>query len=256
MAKLVDTHVHLNDPRYDENRDELIHNFEKDNILFAVNPGDTLETSESAVKLSNDYERIYAAVGIHPHSATTYNKKVEERLLELATENEKVVALGEFGLDFYRDYSPRGIQEEVFYRQLELAKKLDLPVLIHTRDAIQLTYDILEEYEGEVSGIMHSFSGSWEMAERFMSIGYTISLSGPVTFKNAPTLKEIARKIDLKDLVIETDSPYLTPEPCRGKMNRPSNVYFVAKTIAEERNIPIEEVMKVTTENAKRIFRI
>lgn len=256
MSKLVDTHIHLNDSRFDEDREELIQNFEKDNILFAVNPGDTIETSRSAVELANTHKKIYAAVGIHPHSATTYNEDIEKELIQLARDNEKVVALGEFGLDFYRDFSPRDIQEKVFYAQLELAKKLDLPILIHTRDAIQLTYDILEEYEKEVSGIMHSFSGSWEMAERFINIGYTISLSGPVTFKNAPTLKEIAKKIDLKDLVIETDSPYLTPEPFRGKRNQPSNVYFVAKTIAEERGIPIEEVMEVTTENAKRIFGI
>lgn len=253
---LIDSHAHLDDRRFDDDREMIINNLKNNNIELVINIGADLKTSVASVDLANKYENIYAAVGVHPHSAKEVNTMVMEMIKELA-ENEKVVAIGEIGLDFYYDNSPRDIQRKWFIEQLKLAKELDLPVIIHTRDASQETYDILKNnQDGTVRGVMHCYSGSVEMAARYIDMGFYISLGGPVTFKNARVVREVAEAVPLDKLLIETDCPYLTPEPYRGKRNEPVYVKYVAEKIAEIKGITYKELVKATNENAKRLFNI
>lgn len=253
----IDSHAHLDDERFDEDREILIESLKENNIDLVFNIGADIKSSKASVQLAKKFENIYAVVGVHPHDA----KDVEEDYLDILRElskEEKVVAIGEIGLDYYYDNSPRDIQKKVFKEQLDLAKKLDLPVVIHTRDAAQETFDILKEAaEGEkLRGIMHCYSGSVEMAMEYIKLGFYISLGGPVTFKNSKVAKEVAKAIPLDRLLIETDCPYLTPEPYRGKRNEPKYVKYTAEAIAELRGISVEEVAKATSENAKTIFGI
>lgn len=253
---LIDSHAHLDDERFDRDRDRLIKSLKEDGIDLVINPGSDLQSSIKSVTLSEQYESIYAAVGVHPHSAKEMDNSTIE-VLKSFTARDKVVAIGEIGLDFYYDNSPRDIQRQRFIEQLDLAKEVDLPVIIHTRDAAQETFDILKEaQDGNLEGVLHCYSGSVEMALEYIKLGFYISLAGPVTFKNARVSKEVAKRIPLDKLLIETDSPYLTPEPNRGKRNEPIYVRYVAGTIAEIRGISFEEVATKTSENAKRLFRI
>lgn len=253
---LIDSHVHLDDGRFDGDRDILIESLKSNNIEMVINIGADLETSVASVDLANKYQNVYAAVGVHPHSAKEVNTMVMEQLKEL-TLNEKVVAIGEIGLDFYYDNSPRDIQRKWFIEQLKLAKELDLPVIIHTRDAAQETFDILKNNQnGNVRGVLHCYSGSPEMALEYIKMGFYISLGGPVTFKNARVAREVAEAVPLDKLLIETDCPYLTPEPYRGKRNEPLYVKYVAEKLAEVKKISYEELVKATNRNTKRLFGI
>lgn len=253
---LIDSHAHIDDERFNKDRDKLIESLKKDDIDLIINVGADLQSSIKSVSLSEDYENIYAAVGVHPHSAKEMDDSTIEVLKSLAN-REKVVAIGEIGLDFYYDNSPRDIQRQRFVEQLNLAKKVDLPVIIHSRDAAGETFDILKEaQDGNLEGVLHCYSGSVEMALEYIKLGFYISLAGPVTFKNARVPKEVSKAVPLDRLLIETDSPYLTPEPYRGKRNEPLYVRHVAGTIAELRGIPFEEVANRTSENTKKLFRI
>lgn len=253
---LVDSHAHLDDKRFDNDREDLIKNFKENNIEFIVNPGADLKTSRKAVKLAKENENIYAAVGVHPHDAGDMDENTIAELKKLAKE-EKVVAIGEIGLDYYYDNSPREIQKKWFKEQIKLAKELDLPIIIHDRDAHEDTYNILkEENDEKLRGIMHCYQSSLEMSKQFIELGLFISLAGPVTFKNAKTPKEVASGVSLDNLLIETDSPYLTPHPYRGKRNEPKHVKHVAQMIADLKGISIEEVIQKTNQNAKKIFGI
>ncbi|HSH35259.1 TatD family hydrolase [Schnuerera sp.] len=253
---LIDSHAHLDDGRFDKDRDRLIKGLKELGIDLVINPGADLNSSIKAVSLTEKYNNIYAAVGVHPHSAKEMDGSTIE-ILKSFTNREKVVAIGEIGLDYYYDNSPRDIQQERFIEQLNLAKEVDLPVIIHTREATKDTFDILKEaQDGTLEGVMHCYSGSVEMAMEYIKLGFYISLAGPVTFKNARVSKEVAKAVPLDKLMIETDSPYLTPEPYRGKRNEPFYVRYVAGTIAELRGITFEELAKKTSENAKKLFRI
>lgn len=253
---LIDSHAHLDDGRFDKDRDRLIKGLKELGIDLVINPGADLNSSIKAVSLTEKYNNIYAAVGVHPHSAKEMDGSTIE-ILKSFTNREKVVAIGEIGLDYYYDNSPRDIQQERFIEQLNLAKEVDLPVIIHTREATKDTFDILKEaQDGTLEGVMHCYSGSVEMAMEYIKLGFYISLAGPVTFKNARVSKEVAKAVPLGKLMIETDSPYLTPEPYRGKRNEPFYVRYVAGTIAELRGITFEELAKKTSENAKKLFRI
>lgn len=253
---LIDSHAHLDDERFDKDRDRLIKGLKELGIDLVINPGADLNSSIKAVSLTEKYNNIYAAVGVHPHSAKEMDGSTIE-ILKSFTNREKVVAIGEIGLDYYYDNSPRDIQQERFIEQLNLAKEVDLPVIIHTREATKDTFDILKEaQDGTLEGVMHCYSGSVEMAMEYIKLGFYISLAGPVTFKNARVSKEVAKAVPLGKLMIETDSPYLTPEPYRGKRNEPFYVRYVAGTIAELRGITFEELAKKTSENAKKLFRI
>lgn len=253
---LVDSHAHLDDGRFDRDRDKLIKSLKEFGVDLVINPGADLNSSIKAVSISEEYDNIYAAVGVHPHSA----KEMDEYTIDILksfTNRRKVVAIGEIGLDYYYDNSPRDIQREKFIEQLNLAKEVKLPVIIHSRDANKDTFDILKEaQDGTLRGVMHCYSGSVEMAMEYLKLGFYISLAGPVTFKNARVAKEVAKAVPLDKLLIETDAPYLTPEPYRSKRNEPIYVRYVAGTIAELKGISFEEVAKQTSQNAKRLFNL
>lgn len=253
---LIDSHAHLDDERFDKDRDDIIKSLYESYVELVINPGADLNSSIKAVALAEKYDNIYAAVGVHPHSASEMDQSTMDILRSFAA-REKVVAIGEIGLDYYYDNSPRDVQRRWFREQLRLAKEVDLPVIIHSRDAAGDTMEILkEEQDGRLTGVLHCYSGSVEMAEEYIKLGFYISLAGPVTFKNAKVPKEVAKAVPLDKLLIETDSPYMTPEPYRGKRNEPKYVRYVAETLAELRGISLEELAEKTSENAKKLFKI
>ena len=225
-------------------------------VACVINPGDTIESSRAAIELAKSYPHIYAAVGIHPHNVESMLDSHIEELEQMAS-YEKVVAIGEIGLDYYYDNSPRDVQKRRFVDQIELASRVGLPIIVHNRDAHADTLDIIVENIDKIpGGVMHCFSGSVEMMREFLELGFYISLGGPVTFKNAKRPIEVAREVPLDRLLIETDSPYLTPHPFRGRRNDPGYVPLVAQKIAEIRGIPVEEVAMVTFQNTLNLFNI
>ena len=254
---LFDSHAHLNDERFDEDREELIPSLQEKGVDLVVNPGACIKTSIESVELANEYGFIYAAVGVHPHDVGELDDSAIDTLRKLATENEKVVAIGEIGLDYYYDNSPREVQKEWFIKQIELANELKLPIIIHDRDAHGDTFEIIKKYKSpEIGCVLHCYSGNVELAREYVKMGCYISLSGTVTFKNNKKTKEVAGEIPLDRLFIETDSPYMAPTPHRGKRNDPSLVQFVADTIAVEKGVSYETVCEATKENAKKFFGI
>lgn len=253
---LIDSHAHLDDRRFDKDREKIISNLKNNGVEIVINPGSNFLSSVKAVDLSSKFDNIYAAVGIHPHRAKDMDGDTINLLSEL-TKKGKVVAIGEIGLDYYYDNSPRDIQKQRFREQIKLAKKLNLPIIVHDRDAHMDTYNIIyEEQNGSLRGVMHSYSSSVEMAKKYINMGFYISFSGPITFKNAKQPKQVAKEIPLEYIMIETDCPYLTPEPHRGKRNEPVNVRYVAGTIAELKGISFEEVAQKTSKNVKNLFNI
>ena len=254
---LFDSHAHLNDARFDEDREALIQKLQEEHVDLVLNPGADIETSISSVELANKYDFIYAAVGVHPHDVKDLDDTAIDTLRKLATENEKVVAIGEIGLDYYYDNSPREVQKEWFKKQIELANELKLPIIIHDRDAHQDTFEIIKNTKfPEIGCVLHCYSGNVELAKEYVKMGCYISIPGTVTFKNNKKTREVAKEIPLEYLLIETDSPYMAPEPHRGKRNDPSLVAFVADKIAQEKGISYEKVCEATKENAKRLFNI
>lgn len=253
---LIDSHAHLDDRRFDRDRDRIIKDLENNGIELVINIGADLKSSIASVSLAEKHPNIYATVGVHPHSAKDMDEASLEILRSLA-KRDKVVAIGEIGLDFYYDNSPRDDQRKWFKEQLKLAKELNLPVVIHSRDAQQETFDILKEaQDGSLRGVLHCYSGSKEMAMEYIKLGFYISIAGPVTFKNARVLKEVAKAVPLDKLLVETDCPYLAPEPHRGKRNEPVYVKYVAGTIADIKGISFEELAKATNRNTKELFGI
>lgn len=250
--KLVDTHTHIYDKKFNDDFDEVIERI-NDELDFIVSVGYDLESSEKSVKLSDKYSKIYSVIGFHPTDIKKYSENSEKKLIELAA-NPKVVAIGEIGLDYYWMEDPKEKQKEIFRRQMNLAEKLKLPVVIHTRDALEDTFEILEEYK-DLNGILHCYPGSYEMAQKVMD-RYYFGIGGVLTFKNNRVTKETVDKLPLDRMVIETDCPYLTPEPFRGKRNEPVYVKYVAEEIARIKNISVEKVIEITTENARKIYKI
>ncbi|RWU13555.1 TatD family hydrolase [Anoxybacillus flavithermus] len=253
---LFDTHAHLNATQFNEDVEQVIERARAEGVSHIVVVGFDRPTIERAMELAEQYSFIYAAVGWHPVDAVHMTDE-DLSMIERLAAHPKVVALGEMGLDYYWDQSPKDIQKEVFRKQIRLAKKVKLPIIIHNRDATADIVDILrEENAGEVGGVMHCFSGSIEVARQCMDMNFYISFGGPVTFKNAKKPKEVAKEIPLDRLLIETDCPYLTPHPFRGKRNEPSYVKYVAEAIAELKGLSFEEVAQKTSDNAKRLFGI
>lgn len=253
---LFDTHVHLNDDQYDEDLQEVIERAQDNGIEKMVVVGFDEKTIKRAMDLIDTYDFLYAAIGWHPVDAIDLTDDYLKWIEELAA-HPKVVAIGEIGLDYHWDKSPKDIQKQVFRRQIQLAKKLKMPIIIHNREATEDVVQILkEEHAEEVGGIMHCFSGSVETAEICLDMNFYISLGGPVTFKNAVKPKEVAKAVPLDRLLIETDCPYLAPHPYRGKRNEPAYVKLVAEQIAELREIELEELAEATTRNAKKLFNI
>ncbi|MGI6685380.1 MAG: TatD family hydrolase [Bacillota bacterium] len=253
---LFDTHAHLNDEQYAKDLPEVMKRAEEAGVTKIAVVGYDFPSSEAALKLAKKNEGIYAVVGVHPHDASTLDEEILNKLRIFAKEPE-VVAIGEIGLDYYRDLSPRDIQQEAFRKQIRLARELKKPIVVHDRDAHEDTVHILrEEKAGIHGGILHCFSGSWEMARQCMSLGFHISIAGPVTYSNANRLLEIAKLVPLNRLLVETDCPYLTPHPFRGKRNEPSRVRLVAEKIAELRRIPLEKLAEATTKNAMDVYKL
>ncbi|WP_175989780.1 TatD family hydrolase [Bacillus sp. Marseille-Q1617] len=253
---LFDTHVHLNAEQFNEDLEEVISRAKETGVGKMVVVGFDRPTIERAMELVEHYDFLYASVGWHPVDAIDM-KDEDLAWIEELSSHPKVVALGEMGLDYHWDKSPKDVQKEVFRKQIHLAKKVKLPIIIHNREATQDIVDILrEEGAEEVGGIMHCFSGSPEIAQECVDMNFYISLGGPVTFKNAKKPKEVAQAIPLEKLLIETDCPYLAPHPNRGKRNEPAYVKLVAEQIAELKGISLEEVEKITTENANKLFNI
>ena len=253
---LFDTHAHLDDDRFDKDRDETIIQCQRDGVELILNAGSNIETSVKAIALSKKYEFIYAAVGVHPHDAAEMDEETAGVLAALAG-NRKVRAIGEIGLDYHYDLSPRDVQKQRVVEQIDLARQLKLPIIVHDREAHGDVMDIFKKTRiKEVGGVLHSFSGSAEMALECIKLGLYISISGPVTFENARKTVEAVKQVPLDMLLIETDSPYLTPVPYRGKRNYPGYVRLVAEKIAEIKGISFEEVARQTLENGKRLFGI
>ena len=253
---LIDTHVHLNADQYDDDLQEVIDRALSEGIdrMFVV--GFDTKTIERTMKLIDQYDFIYGIIGWHPVDAIDCT---DERLewIESLSKHPKIIGIGEMGLDYHWDKSPKDIQKDVFRKQIALAKRVNLPIIIHNREATQDCVDILkEENASEVGGIMHSFSGSNEIADEILKMNFYVSLGGPVTFKNAKQPKEVAKHVPLDRLLVETDAPFLSPHPYRGKRNEPARVKLVAEQIAELRGLTYEEVCEATTENAERLFKL
>lgn len=247
------THTHLNSDELYPNRDEYIRHALENGVEYIVVAGYDLPSSYKAVEIAHEYPFVYATVGISPNDCLHTN---EDELNEIETllQDPCVVALGEIGLDYYWDDVPRDKQKDIFLKQIDIAKKHDKPIVIHARNAYEDAYEILKQAAHR--GIMHCYSGSAQMAQRYIDIGFEISLAGPVTFKNAKVPKDVAVNIGIDHLLIETDCPYLTPHPFRGKLNEPANVVYIAQEIAKLKNMEIEDVARITTFNAKRMFGI
>lgn len=256
MRMLFDTHAHLNDKQFNDDLLEVLERSEQAGVENIVVVGFDRPTITRAMELVDQYKHIYASIGWHPVDAIDMTEEDLQWIEELS-EHPKVVALGEMGLDYYWDKSPKDVQKEVFKKQIRLAKRVKLPIIIHNREATADIVEILkDEGAGEVGGIMHCFSGSVEVAQECLDMNFYISLGGPVTFKNAKKPKEVAKAVPLEKLLIETDCPYLAPHPYRGKRNEPSYVKLVAEQIAELKELSYEEVARQTTLNAKKLFGI
>lgn len=249
-----DTHAHLNDERFDEDREAFIASLPQNGVDNTCEIGFDIESSKKAAQLAERYDFIYAAVGVHPHDVENLCEDDMDTLRSLLKHN-KVVAVGEIGLDYYYDNSPRELQKKWFAYQAELAKELDFPIVVHTRDAMADTVEILRDHGGG-DGIIHCYSGSVESAKILLNLGYYISFAGPVTFKNANSILDVVRYVPMERMLIETDSPYLAPVPFRGGRNCPVYVAEVAKKIAEVRGMSLEDVARITMQNAKKVYRI
>lgn len=251
----IDTHVHLNADQYDEDLQEVIDRALNSKVEKMVVIGFDRKTIKRAIELAENYDFIYAVVGWHPVDAIDCTDEDLKWIEQLAA-HEKVVGIGETGLDYHWDKSPRDIQQQVFRKQIQLAKRVKLPIIIHNREATEDVLTILREEDAqEVGGVMHCFGGSVETAQESIKMNFMISLGGPVTFKNAKKPKEVAAEIPLEYLMIETDAPYLAPHPYRGKRNEPSYVTLVAEEIARLKELPVETVAEATTKNAERFYK-
>lgn len=249
---IFDSHAHYDDEDFDVDREAFLADLPNHDVCGVINCGCSMDSSRFSVELAEKYDYIYAAVGIHPHDAEKTPFTAIDELRELS-QNEKTVAIGEIGLDYHYDFSPRDVQKEWFERQLILAKELELPVIVHDREAHEDTWNLLKKYKPE--GVVHCFSGSVEMARDILSIGMYIGLGGAVTFKNAKKPVEVAKYIPLDRLLTETDAPYMTPVPFRGKRNTSALIPYSAEKIAEVRGITAEEVLEAGVQNAKRLFK-
>ena len=263
MLELVDTHCHLDFELFKSDLPRVVDAARRAGICAIINPAINLESSRQIVALAEKLDFVFAAVGVHPNDALEWNQDTRQQLAELAR-HPKVVAVGEIGLDYYRDYAPRDMQRRIFEEQLSLAAENDLPVIIHNREATDDVLDILAGYQAtlkestpalaEKPGVMHSFSADTAAAQRAIDIQFRIGITGPVTFKNAHSLRQVVREVPIQNLLIETDAPFLTPHPHRGERNEPAYVAFVAEKIAELKALTMTEIAKTTTQNADRLF--
>ncbi|MDT8336581.1 MAG: TatD family hydrolase [Candidatus Izemoplasmatales bacterium] len=253
---IIDSHVHLNDEELFPRIEEIIEKAKANGVKAFICVGYNKESSEMALDIANMYDEVYAAIGIHP-SETKHYKESDILWLEENLSHPKVKAIGEMGLDYYWDKSNEIKQKELFIKQINLANKYKLPIIVHMRDAINDTYEVIREHKDkDLSGVMHCYSGSWEYVKNFTDLNLYISLAGPVTFKNAKTPKEVAEKISLDHLLVETDAPYLAPMPHRGKTNESKNLKYIIKEIALIKKTSVEEIEKHTFNNTVKLFNL
>lgn len=252
---LFDTHAHMDDKAFDADREELLRALPEQGIALLMNPGCSLASSRAACDLAEKYDYIYAAVGSHPDAADEVNEETLEAYRMLCKQNPKVKAIGEIGLDYHYEDIPREIQLRAFRDQMALARELNLPVIVHEREAHEDGMAVVREFP-EVTGVFHCYSGSAEMARQLVKLGWYIGFTGVLTFKNARKALEVAQSIDLSRLVLETDCPYMSPEPFRGKRNDPGKLYRMAQVLGQLRGIPAEEAAGIALENGKRLYGI
>ncbi len=250
---LIDSHAHVSAPRFDDDREQVVERARDAGLVAILDIGTNLASSRAAVSLARRVDFVHAAVGVHPHDAISVTPDLLDALRELAQE-PSVVAIGEIGLDYYRDLSPRPVQRRAFAAQLALAAELDLPVIVHSREAHVDVLAALEEWEGV--GVIHSYAAGERCLAQVLDIGFAIGISGPVTFASADELRRVAAAVDIDRLLVETDCPYLTPQPHRGRRNEPSYVRYVAQAVADARGLPLGRVARATTANVRRLFNL
>lgn len=251
---IYDTHAHYDDNSFDEDREDLLREIKSNGVALILNCASSYESINKTYKLTIDNDFIYGALGIHPENADEFNDDVESEIISLIAQNEKILAIGEIGLDYYWEENPsKEVQKEVFRRQMKLAEKLNLPVVIHDRDAHGDTLEILKEFPS-VKGILHCFAGSVEFAMECIKLGYYIGIGGVVTFKNAKKVVEVVSKIPMDRILVETDAPYMAPTPNRGKRNKSDYIAYIIEQISEIRNIEPKEVNLAVNENFKRLI--
>ena len=254
--KLIDTHSHYNDEKFDNDRDEVIQNIANSGITTIINAGYSLESSKRAIEIANNYDFMYATVGVSPNDIENLENNYIEQIKEMAKE-QKVIAIGEIGLDYYWNKENKETQKEIFIKQVELANQLGLPIVIHTRDAVMDTIDILKnKVNCNKKGVFHCCPLNTELIKEGLKLGFYISFAGPITFKNSKNTEEIVKMVPIDRILIETDSPYLSPEPVRGTRNDSRNIKYIAQKIAQIKNMPIENIAEQIQKNAKTIFKI
>lgn len=253
---IFETHAHYDDKAFDDDRDTLLSSMQENGIGSIVNVGASLESTTASIRLAEKYPFVYAAAGVHPNETAELNEESFAWLRERCL-HKKVVAVGEIGLDYYWDEPSHDIQRMWFARQLELAREVRKPVIIHSRDAARDTYDTMAAHDaGGIGGVVHCFSYSAEMAQEYVKMGFYIGVGGVVTFKNGRRLKEVVEAISIERILLETDSPYLSPEPNRGRRNSSLNIPYIVQQIAEIKGMTYDEVVAVTEENARRMYQI
>lgn len=251
---IIDSHAHLDSSKFNDDRDETISKLEDEKVLAVINPSCDLESARKSIELANKYDRIFAMVGTHPHDAKDYDEKLREKYKEMALNNKKVVAVGEIGLDYHYNFSPVEKQKEVFIDQINLAKELDLPIVIHSREAADDTFEILSNHAKGMKVLLHSYNEDWDLCEKYLELGFYISLGGMITFKNAKNLIKVVENTPIGRILLETDAPYLTPTPHRGKRNEPKYTHCVAKRMAEMRVEDVDYVREKTNQNTIDFF--
>lgn len=257
--KLFDSHCHLTDEKFDEDRKELINKIQSDGVEILVTAGYSLESSKDAIKLANKYPFVYTTIGISPNDIPESKEKINEEIEELKklyNTNKKIVAVGEIGLDYHWNIENKELQKYAFVKQIELANELNLPIQIHTRDAVMDTIEILKKYKVNNRGIFHCCPFNRELVKEGLKLGFYISFAGPTTFKNSRNAEEIINIVPDDKCLVETDSPYLAPEPHRGTRNDPRNVKYIIEKIAKVKGKTFEDIEKIVNMNAKKIFRI
>lgn len=254
--KIFDSHAHYDDSTFDEDRSKLLDEIQDLGVIGVINCGASLDGARKSVELSNQYKFIYSAVGIHPENAGEYNLQVEEEFHKLVLGNSKIKAIGEIGLDYYwAENPPREVQKEVFIKQMQLAEELQLPVIIHDRDAHKDTLDIMKKFP-KVKGVVHCFSGSVEFARECLELGYYIGFTGVITFKNAKKIIEVAMEVPLDKMLVETDAPYMAPVPNRGKRNQSNYILSIIEKLAEIKGIEEKDLSEIFINNTKNLFAI
>lgn len=254
---MIDTHAHLNDERLYQNRKDIVQNAMKVGVNDIVCVAYDLPSSLKACEIASEFDNVYATIGVHPHDAKNYDEKTEKELINLA-KNKKIVAVGEIGLDFYYDLSDRQVQKEVFIKQLQLADRLSLPVVIHTRDAQNETLEILNKYRNLLNngGIIHCFNENLTFANNTVELGFYIGIGGMITFQNNQELRDIIKNLPLDKIILETDCPYLTPYPFRKETNEPKFIPVIAQKLAEIYGLSCSQIDKITTLNAQKVYKI